>query len=242
MHPLQGNRPVLQTSDIVEYLTMTSAHRKRNVYNGAIAPIGRRSHRPVLQTSGIVEYLTMTSAHRKRNVYNGAIAPIGRRSHRPKCNRYELRKGTVAVEFAVLMPILLTFLFGIVEIGRGYDVSHVMTLAVREGARFGAMDKVGMLAENQTANDKMVSDIRVFLTASGLPGNVATINITTVPDAPGGSTSAFAVDDPANNLELFQIEVTLPYASVSHMPATFLKDRNLVVRIVFRNARSTLVD
>ena len=42
---------VLLTSNIVTFLTMTSDHRKRKIYNGALAPIGWRSYRPVLVTT-----------------------------------------------------------------------------------------------------------------------------------------------------------------------------------------------
>ena len=42
--------PLRLTSNIVKFLTMTSNHRERNIYNGAEAPIGRRSHRPMLIT------------------------------------------------------------------------------------------------------------------------------------------------------------------------------------------------
>ena len=37
---------VLLISNIVEFLTKTSDHRERNIYNGALAPIGWRSYRP----------------------------------------------------------------------------------------------------------------------------------------------------------------------------------------------------
>ncbi len=157
-------------------------------------------------------------------------------------NKTKLRGGAVTVELAVMLPVILTLLFGVLEVSRGLEVAHVMSTAVREGARFGAMDKEGMLAENQTANQKVISDIRVFLIASGLPGDQATINITTVPDANTGSVGAFDLNDPVNDLLLFQIEATLPYAAVSYVPEAFLKNQNLTARIVFRNARSTLVN
>ena len=80
---LMNSASIRLISNIVKFLTMTSDHRKRNIYNGALAPIGRRSYRPVRLISNIVKFLTMTSDHRKRNIYNGALAPIGWRSYRP---------------------------------------------------------------------------------------------------------------------------------------------------------------
>ena len=46
--------PRLQISNIVKFLTMTSAHRKRNIYHGAKALIGWRSYRPVLFVIGLI--------------------------------------------------------------------------------------------------------------------------------------------------------------------------------------------
>ena len=45
------------------------------------------------------------------------------------------------VEFALVLPLLLTLVFGIVEFGRGYNVKVELTGAVREGARALALGK-----------------------------------------------------------------------------------------------------
>jgi Flp pilus assembly protein TadG len=39
------------------------------------------------------------------------------------------------VEFAIVMPLLLLLVFGIIEYGRGYNVKVELTGSVREGAR-----------------------------------------------------------------------------------------------------------
>lgn len=43
--------------------------------------------------------------------------------------------GQAAVEMALLLPVLLLFVVGIIEFGRAYHVKHVVTDAAREGAR-----------------------------------------------------------------------------------------------------------
>ncbi len=45
--------------------------------------------------------------------------------------------GTAAVEFAIIMPILIVLLFGIVEFGLIFYNKAVITNASREGARYG---------------------------------------------------------------------------------------------------------
>ena len=48
-------------------------------------------------------------------------------------------RGAVAVEFALIVPILVMLIFGIVEFGRGYNTKVTVTHAAREGARILAL-------------------------------------------------------------------------------------------------------
>ena len=48
-------------------------------------------------------------------------------------------RGAAVVEFALVLPILMMFIFGIVEFGRGYNARIELTAAVREGARTAAL-------------------------------------------------------------------------------------------------------
>jgi Flp pilus assembly protein TadG len=43
--------------------------------------------------------------------------------------------GAAAVEFALVLPLLLVMTMGIIEFGRAFNHSHVITDAAREGAR-----------------------------------------------------------------------------------------------------------
>ena len=43
------------------------------------------------------------------------------------------------VEFALVLPLLVLFVFGIVEFGRAYNAKIQLTSAVREGARAAAL-------------------------------------------------------------------------------------------------------
>lgn len=49
-------------------------------------------------------------------------------------------KGAVAVEMAIVLPLLLLILLGIVEFGRVYNVQVSLTQAAREGARYAAIN------------------------------------------------------------------------------------------------------
>jgi Flp pilus assembly pilin Flp len=50
-------------------------------------------------------------------------------------------QGAVAVEFALLLPIFIVLVMGVVEFGRGYNATVELTGAVREGARALALGR-----------------------------------------------------------------------------------------------------
>jgi Flp pilus assembly protein TadG len=49
-------------------------------------------------------------------------------------------RGAVAVEMAVLLPLLLLILIGTMEFGRVFNVQNSLTQAAREGARHAALN------------------------------------------------------------------------------------------------------
>ena len=58
-------------------------------------------------------------------------------------------RGAAAIEFALVLPILIMLVFGIIEFSRGYNAKTELTGAVREGARALALGK--STGEAQTA-------------------------------------------------------------------------------------------
>lgn len=62
------------------------------------------------------------------------------RRHRSASTRVSARteRGAVAVEFALVLPLLVMLLLGVTTSGLSYSNALGVTNAVREGARFGA--------------------------------------------------------------------------------------------------------
>ena len=62
--------------------------------------------------------------------------------HRKRCSRAGVRdqRGAVAVEFALIFPILVLLVLGIIEFGAGFHAWDATQNAAREGARLGAVD------------------------------------------------------------------------------------------------------
>lgn len=59
--------------------------------------------------------------------------------HRRLAGRLGSERGAAAVEFALVVPVLLLLLFGIIEFGRVYNTQIELTGAAREGARVMAI-------------------------------------------------------------------------------------------------------
>jgi len=65
-----------------------------------------------------------------------------RRSCRAQSRRYDDR-GTAAVEFAILIPLMCSLLFGIIDYGLFFNESLNVRQAVRESARRGVVQDFG---------------------------------------------------------------------------------------------------
>lgn len=62
------------------------------------------------------------------------------------------QRGAVAVEFAIVLPVLLTLVLGIMEFGRAYNAQISLTNAAREGVRVMAISNDPAAAKAATMN------------------------------------------------------------------------------------------
>ena len=53
--------------------------------------------------------------------------------------KHQSERGAVAVEMAIVLPLLLMLLIGIIEFGRIYTIQISLSQAAREGARYAAV-------------------------------------------------------------------------------------------------------
>jgi Flp pilus assembly protein TadG len=60
-------------------------------------------------------------------------------------------RGSVAVEFALLLPMLLLIVFGIIDFGRALNAQITLTQAAREGARLAAVNQPNVVSRTQAA-------------------------------------------------------------------------------------------
>jgi Flp pilus assembly protein TadG len=60
-------------------------------------------------------------------------------------------RGAAAVEFALLLPLLLLIVFGIIDVGRALNAQITLAEAAREGARLAATGQPAVVARTQAA-------------------------------------------------------------------------------------------
>lgn len=60
-------------------------------------------------------------------------------------------RGAAVVEFALLLPLLLLLLFGIIDFGRALSAQITITQAAREGARLVALNQPNAVSRTQAA-------------------------------------------------------------------------------------------
>lgn len=146
------------------------------------------------------------------------------------------RKGVVAVEFAIVAPVLVAILFGMIKLGRAFEMQNLLDVAAREGARFASMDRTGMLSGGQTTNQKLAQDVKNFLASNGIPKD----KITVLVKSHTNPTADFNLDDPANDLKLFEVRVSVNFSDVSLQSVATSDDYPLTAKVVFRNGRATI--
>lgn len=109
----------------------------------------------------------------------------------------ERRRGAAVVEFAVVLPLLLTILFGIIEYGWVFMVRQTLQTAAREGAR------IAILQTSEEPYASAMNRIAEVMTPTGLTSYTVTMT---------HATSG----DPVET-----IVVAIPYQDVSLMGGFF---------------------
>jgi Flp pilus assembly protein TadG len=108
-------------------------------------------------------------------------------------------RGQAAVEFALILPLLLMLILGVIEFGRAWNLAQVATDAVRESTRRC------VLADNTTYTAAWVDvDIRNRMAAAGVPTTAGTVEFS----SPGAAAGA----ECENSDQPVTITLRIPYS------------------------------
>jgi Flp pilus assembly protein TadG len=112
------------------------------------------------------------------------------------------------VEFALVVPIFLLLVIGVIEFGRAWNLQQTITDAAREGARRAVVfDPTLTVAEVQTA-------VKAKIQAAGFDSTLATI---VWQDCTAGCT-ALADFNALNRGDVLNVQVTMPYRFIFLKP------------------------
>lgn len=129
------------------------------------------------------------------------------------------RRGAVIVEMALVLPIFLMLVFGIIEFGRGFMVGQLVTNAAREGARRAILDG--------STNADVTSFIQTFMQSSA---NVSASNVTvTITVTPAAGNPAVAGNSIAScsSRDLIAVKVEVPFDKVAYITGKYMKGKKL---------------
>lgn len=134
------------------------------------------------------------------------------RSRPPRSNN---RRGTAAVEFAVIAPLFFLLILAMVEIARMFMVQHTLVNVSREGSRSAVV--------GATSEEDIKSLVAELLSEHGISG--ATVEVSPAPEnaQPG---------------DLVTVSVSVPYNNVSWLAPTFLRGQTLTGSTKMRKEKS----
>lgn len=122
------------------------------------------------------------------------------------------RPGTQAVEFAMVAPLFFIIIFGLLELGRGFMVMHLLSNSAREGCRYAL--------EHAPTNSGIQDQVKNYLATQGVSGATTSILI----NNQGGDISQSAKGD------VVTINISIPVSKFSWIPGSTYLHGNLVGR------------
>ena len=128
------------------------------------------------------------------------------------------RRGAATVELALVLPIFLTLVYGIIEFGRGFMVSQLVTNAAREGARRAILDG--------STNSDVTSFIQTYLLQSAnvaAADAIVTITVTAAAGNPNPGNSLAAT----KSKDLVAVKVDVPFDKVAYLTGKYLNGKLL---------------
>lgn len=89
-------------------------------------------------------------------------------------------RGAALIEFALVLPLLILLVFGVIEFGRGYHTKTTLTHAAREGVRVAALDSGDPVSTVRNAAPNLNSAAIGVVVAPNpcTPGQPVTVTVT----------------------------------------------------------------
>lgn len=149
---------------------------------------------------------------RRRHCLSSPPTIVGVRS----AARSKRRSAAASVEFAVVAPIFFLLVLGMVEVGRGLMVQHLLLNAARQGCRIGILPSNG--------NTQISSAVADTLAPAGITAQNVSV---TVNDASADASTAKSGDD-------VSVNITVPVSAVTWVPVGNFLSGNISAQYTLR--------
>ncbi len=138
----------------------------------------------------------------------------------------EPRCGAALVEMALVLPVFLMVIFGIIEFGRGMMVGQMVTNAAREGARLGVI--------SGNTNADVETKVKGFiLDATGIANVDVNVTITITPDPT--NTDPLNILANSDTGDMVQVTVAVAADKATLLQPDFLSGKSIVGRSAMRH-------
>jgi len=125
-------------------------------------------------------------------------------------------RGSVAVEFALFLPVFLLLIFAVVELGSAWYAKQMIVNASRDGARMASLLNPGDITDAEVE-----SHVQTLLTQAGFPGSV--------------SITSTGAEGDAGDLVSVQVDSTYQFPVLSALAPSSLSQVNLRATTVMRH-------
>ena len=137
-------------------------------------------------------------------------------------------RGTAIVETAIVLPLIVLLLFGIVELGRALQHHHALTKSVRDAARYIARVPLACPAGGDPNWAAVKAAAQTLAVTGRLSGGT--------PLVANWTPAHFTIADPActnwsgREVQIITVSATVPYADLGFLDAIGLEPFSLGAR------------
>ncbi|MFT5527447.1 MAG: hypothetical protein ACI9HK_005429 [Pirellulaceae bacterium] len=139
------------------------------------------------------------------------------------------RRGTAAVEFALVLPVFLVFVFGLVEYGKAQMTANMLQNACREAARLGSTEGVTTSQVEQRVRNLMAPGIGTEVPITVIVRDASILDAEEVELLESNEYADLPTIelDNAEPRQMFVVRAWLSYDDASIIPWPLLKNMTL---------------
>lgn len=151
-------------------------------------------------------------------------------------NRWLNRRGTTAVETAMVLPVFFLLLFAIFEFSHAQMVTNMLNNACRNGARLGAVEG-STSAQVVSRVNQTLAPVAPSWSPSVFVNDASVFDSSGTPPTSGSeieSLPAIELSD-AEPRQLFVVRARIPYNDIAFVPVPFLEGIQLESQAFMRH-------